>query len=169
MTENVGTQECKTNNNDTENAEFCLFDSAFMKIYGMFVGGIEIGELSSTPSMLIISATFAFIVVILLLNIVIAVVSDKWSELFAEGEFYYWRNQLDFLTEAKSFYMTFRCFTRCNTSKSVHNSNGIICTILKIPHNVVVSVCRLLWPRPGTLTQISFIKFHKKRKKSTTF
>jgi len=144
VTENVGTPEC----NDGERGDLCLFDSAFLKVYGMFVGGIDISELSNTPSMLIISAMFGFIVVILLLNIVIAIVSDEWSEVYTVGELHYWRNRLDFLAEVKHFDRTFACFTGSRETNNIHSSKGKVGTISRMPHNVVEKICQLLWPRP---------------------
>ncbi len=137
--ENAGAQECRAYNNNGEISDLCHFDSAFLKVYGMFVGGIDIGELSSTPSMLIISALFGFIVVILLLNIVIAIVSDRWSEIYYYGELFYWRNRFYFLAEEmKSFDRMFQCIIGCGKTNSKSWTN-----------EVVVRICRMLWPRPG--------------------
>ncbi len=146
VTENAGTQECSAYyNNNGEIADLCVFDSAFLKVYGMFVGGIEIGELSNTPSMLIISAMFGFIVAILLLNIVIAIVSDKWAEVYEDGELHYWSNRLDFLAEVKSFDRTFKCIIGCGKrTTTTQNPNSKSWT-----NEVVVRICRMLWPRPG--------------------
>lgn len=115
----------------------------------MFVGGIEIGELSNTPSMLIISAMFGFIVAILLLNIVIAIVSDKWAEVYEDGELHYWRNRLEFLAEVKGFDDTFNFFKRCGKTNTSQYPKNKVWPILEIPDKVVESVCRILWPRPG--------------------
>ena len=117
--------------------DLCQFSSAMKTMYDMFLDGISMSDMSETPAMFVISAVFGFIVTILLLNIVIAIVSSKWNQVYDLGALHYWRNRLGILAEVKGIESTFGCFCSVDVPRDP-------------PHDVIVAhICRLLWPRSG--------------------
>jgi len=166
--EGYGKYQCAGENSESDSessTSFCGYSSAFQEVYSMFVGGIEIQELSLTNEMFVISGVFGYLVTILLLNIVIAIVSDSWAKVYEEGKVYFWFNRLEFLSEMKGYeYIKEKISKRSAASEDVvdekapvdvmsnntdtqEDDSGQPCLNLD-PYGAVVKICNLLWPRP---------------------
>ena len=66
--------------------EFCSLNYSLFKTYGLFVGGIDIEDYADNPLMLGISIVFGYLITIILLNVVIAIVSDSWGKVMDESK-----------------------------------------------------------------------------------
>ena len=77
-------EECKSSNF----TDFCSFKESFIITYGLFVEGIDFGQFYANKNniMLRISIAFSFLVAIILLNVVIAIVSESWNEAVKHGK-----------------------------------------------------------------------------------
>ena len=67
--------------------EFCSFQDSLFITYGLFVEGIELDFYAQENNVVRgISMVFGFLVVIILLNVVIAIVSESWGEAVKQGK-----------------------------------------------------------------------------------
>lgn len=92
---------CLQESNEALN--FCTSESSLFSMYAFFVGGIELGDLSSTTTMKVISIAFGFFVAVVLLNVVIAIVSKSWDTVTEEGKEIYWRYRLQFFEDVRNY------------------------------------------------------------------
>ena len=87
--------------NEADDEKFCSYWDSVLTAYSFFVGGIEVrdesvNEDNNWSDFTVIAALFGFIVAIVLLNVVIAIVSDLWAEVSGIGTVVYWLNRLEF-------------------------------------------------------------------------
>lgn len=76
--------ECEIVQNRTDldvSTKICSFMDSLAIIYGLMVQGIEIKHANSS-----IMVAFSFLVVIILLNVMIAIVSNKWEEAMTQSK-----------------------------------------------------------------------------------
>lgn len=93
-----GTYVCSI---DVDASDFCRLDSSFLKVYTMFVAGID-GSLLTTETdrnLLILTVFYAFLFVVVMLTVLVAVIFDAWGIVSPEGEKHFWRYRHEFLTE----------------------------------------------------------------------
>jgi hypothetical protein len=77
--------------------EFCTFEDSLSTTYGLFLSGIDIEDYVNNPIMRVLSIAFGLIVGIILLNVVIAIVSNSWNEAIKEAEELFWLSRMEFL------------------------------------------------------------------------
>ncbi len=93
----AGTQESRyLRNADGGNTTgtLCTLEDSFYVMYGLFVGGIEIEDYSETALMGGIAVFFGFLVAIILLNVVIAILSNSWDDVMKESKRVVSRSQM---------------------------------------------------------------------------
>jgi ankyrin repeat protein len=103
------TDICQKNVTQNETCDFphCTFESSLLKVYTMMMG--EIGDESRYDTSLvaqILYVAYAFLVVILLSNVLIAIVTDSYEIIQNDrAAIVFWSNRLDFVaeTDAVSF------------------------------------------------------------------
>lgn len=107
-----GTDLCNHSDEDVD-SPFCSFSESLLKVYTMLVSGMDDsvfynGGVSSDDDeshrdsdILVVSIVFGLFVVILLLNILIAVVSDSWQHVQDEGNRVFWSTRFRFLAEVE--------------------------------------------------------------------
>ena len=62
---------------DGDGLNFCSLSASMLKVYALFVGSIEESQFVDIPEgTLVLITIYSFIVIILLLNIIIAIVTD---------------------------------------------------------------------------------------------
>jgi hypothetical protein len=88
---------------DIDASEFCIYKEAFLKVYVMFVGGIDTSLLTTDTQtgLFWISIFYAFIFSIVMLNVLVAVIFDAWGKVSPHGRLYYWRYRHQFLIETR--------------------------------------------------------------------
>lgn len=88
---------------DIDASEFCIYKEAFLKVYVMFVGGIDSSLLTTDTQtgLFWISIFYAFIFSIVMLNVLVAVIFDAWGKVSPHGRLYYWRFRHQFLIETR--------------------------------------------------------------------
>jgi hypothetical protein len=120
--------------------EFCTFGDSLFSTYALFVGGIEMADLASTTTMKMISIAFGFFVAVILLNVVIAIVSNSWDSVADEGKEVFWNYRLLFFNDIKNYEEMLPCL----------DGGEILCVsrITNAMDGCVDSICKLLWVRP---------------------
>jgi len=92
---------CTDNNPDANPFPHCTFQESLLKVYTMLMG--EIGNemrYSTLPVAQFLYVAFAFLVVILLSNVLIAIVTDSYGVIKNErAAMVFWSNRLDFVAE----------------------------------------------------------------------
>mmetsp|Transcript_9104 Transcript_9104/g.13140 ORF Transcript_9104/g.13140 Transcript_9104/m.13140 type:complete len:837 (-) Transcript_9104:121-2631(-) len=81
--------------------DFCTFGNSLYTTYGQFVGGIELEDYDESSLMKILSGVFGLIVGIILLNVVIAIVSESWTGAVVESKEVFWHARMEFLMLSK--------------------------------------------------------------------
>eukprot|EP01083_Nonionella_stella_P145294 454996_1 len=71
--------------------------SSIYTTYGQFVGGIELEDYAESFLVKVLSIAFGLIVGIILLNVVIAIVSESWTKSRVESEKTFWLLRMEFL------------------------------------------------------------------------
>ncbi|KAL7542620.1 hypothetical protein ACHAXR_012331 [Thalassiosira sp. AJA248-18] len=93
--------QCGTDNPDASPFPHCTFQNSLLKVYTMLMG--EIGNemrYSTVPVAQFLYFAFAFLVVILLSNVLIAIVTDSYGVIKNErAAMVFWSNRLDFVAE----------------------------------------------------------------------
>eukprot|EP00979_Chaetoceros_neogracilis_P003886 scaffold672_cov214-Chaetoceros_neogracile.AAC.2 len=119
--------------------EFCTFGDSLFSTYALFVGGIEMADLASTTTMKMISIAFGFFVAVILLNVVIAIVSNSWDSVADEGKEVFWNYRLLFFNDIKNYEEMLPCL----------DGGEILCVsrITNAMDGCVDSICKLLWVR----------------------
>lgn len=71
-----------------EFTEFCTLADSLYTTYGLFIGGgtISIEKMNKNPLLVFLSVLFGLIIGIILLNVVIAIVSDSWNSAVMESK-----------------------------------------------------------------------------------
>mmetsp|Transcript_12830 Transcript_12830/g.19456 ORF Transcript_12830/g.19456 Transcript_12830/m.19456 type:complete len:828 (+) Transcript_12830:242-2725(+) len=88
---------------DDECVPFCDFWSSLIRVYTMLIGEVDEGDFDSNPTATIFYVVFAFLVVILLANVLIAIVTDSYGVIKNQrAEIVFWSNRLDFVAEMDS-------------------------------------------------------------------
>jgi ABC-type multidrug transport system fused ATPase/permease subunit len=84
-------------------SDFCSYNEAFLKVYSMFVEGIDLSLLTpeTDRNLFWLSVFYAFLFTIVILNIIVAVVFDAWGRVSLYGRLYYWRYRHQYLVEAR--------------------------------------------------------------------
>mmetsp|Transcript_34511 Transcript_34511/g.50091 ORF Transcript_34511/g.50091 Transcript_34511/m.50091 type:complete len:429 (-) Transcript_34511:224-1510(-) len=84
---------------------FCDFWNSFIRVYTMLIGEVDETEFSSSSIARAFYVIFAFLVVILLANVLIAIVTDSYGVIRNQrAEIVFWTNRLDFLAEIGSIW-----------------------------------------------------------------
>jgi len=93
----------------------CEFPSSLLKVYTMLMG--EIGNemrYSTEPAAQILYVLFAFLVVILLSNVLIAIVTDSYGVIKNErAAMVFWSNRLDFVAEMDAIKNVGKSIKKC--------------------------------------------------------
>jgi hypothetical protein len=93
--------DCTDDNPDANPFPHCSFPSSLLKVFTMMMG--EIGNemrYSTLPVAQFLYVAFAFLVVILLSNVLIAIVTDSYGVIKNErAAMVFWSNRLDFVAE----------------------------------------------------------------------
>jgi hypothetical protein len=95
---------------DVDASDFCAYNEAFLKVYAMFVGGID-GSLLTTDAdsnLFWISIFYAFLFSIVMLNVLVAVIFDAWGKVSPYGRLHFWKYRHQFLVEASESKITVR-------------------------------------------------------------
>lgn len=106
------TDICEGNINATDTCDFphCSFDGSLLKVYTMMMG--EIGDETRYETSLvaqILYVAYAFLVVILLSNVLIAIVTDSYEIIQNDrAAIVFWSNRLDFVAEMDAISFGFR-------------------------------------------------------------
>ena len=124
--DSAGTERCKLSLLDDENArryegedsKFCTYQGTFIKIYSMFVAGLDeylftngaveernwrIADHDMQYSTMWVSFLFGLLVQILLLNVIIVIVNESWDDVSRHGTEIFWEHRLNALLEVKAF------------------------------------------------------------------
>jgi len=118
---------------------FCTFGDSLFSTYALFVGGIEMADLASTTIMKVISIAFGFFVAVILLNVVIAIVSNSWDSVAEEGKEVFWNYRLLFFNDVKNYEEVLPCL----------DGGDIQCVkgITDFMDRSLDRICQLLWVR----------------------
>ena len=130
---------CRNPTNDGD-LSFCTFGDSLFSTYALFVGGIEMAELASTTAMKVISITFGFFVAVILLNVVIAIVSNSWDSVTEEGKEVFWNYRLQFLSGVKNYEEAFICLGEGGDIRLVE-------AFTAFTERSLDRVCKVLWVR----------------------
>lgn len=98
---------------DEDPREFCNYGASFLKVYAMFVGGIDPSLLTveTEQNLLILTIFYGFFFAIVMLNVLVAVIFDAWGRVSPDGERIFFQYRHVFLTEAADLHL-FAC--NCN-------------------------------------------------------
>jgi hypothetical protein len=86
MVDSITNGECVNQGMGNGTSPFCTFQDGLFWTYALFVSGIEIQDFASTTAMRIISIAFGFFVTVILLNVIIAIVSNSWDSVNEQGK-----------------------------------------------------------------------------------
>jgi len=136
--DSLASGECRNPTNDN-GMFFCTFGDSLFSTYALFVGGIEMADLASTTIMKVISIAFGFFVAVILLNVVIAIVSNSWDSVAEEGKEVFWNYRLLFLNDIKNYEEVFSCVDGGDI-QCVEGLTGFMDSCLD-------RICKLLWVR----------------------
>jgi len=107
--------KCSAKNPNADQFPHCDFWQSLMKTYTMMMG--EIGNemrYSELPMGYILYLLFAFLVVILLSNVLIAIVTDSYGVIKNErAAMVFWSNRLDFVAEMDAYKNVGKIFMKC--------------------------------------------------------
>ena len=81
--------------------DFCVYKEAFLKVYVMFIGGVD-GSLlqpDSDDNLFWITIFYGFLFAIVMLNVLVAVIFDAWGRVSPYGRRFYWAYRHEFLIE----------------------------------------------------------------------
>jgi len=135
MADNLANGRC--NIEDGVETKFCSFGESLLSTFDFFLGGISLSENSDSGIMTVISIVYGFLVTIVLLNVVIAIVSDSWAIVHEQGKNVFWQYRLIFLTEVKS-YEEYLCISA---------EPSWIDGLMKICDTCLDKVCNFFWVR----------------------
>lgn len=106
---------CGVENPDATPFPHCSFPQSLLKVYTMLMG--EIGNemrYSTLPVAQFLYVAFAFLVVILLSNVLIAIVTDSYGVIKNErAAMVFWSNRLDFVAEMDAIKNVGRSIKKC--------------------------------------------------------
>ena len=106
---------CGEANPDANPFPHCTFQSSLLKVYTMLMG--EIGNemrYSTLPVAQLLYVAFAFLVVILLSNVLIAIVTDSYGVIKNErSAMVFWSNRLDFVAEMDAIKNVGKSIKKC--------------------------------------------------------
>jgi len=84
---------------DLDDDEWSSFDSALWRTWRYaIVGEVDDGAYPTTPSFYLFSA-FGLVIVIVMLNILIAIVSDSYADAMRRSAPLFWRARVDLIAE----------------------------------------------------------------------
>uniref|UniRef100_A0A7S2P4B0 Ion transport domain-containing protein n=1 Tax=Leptocylindrus danicus TaxID=163516 RepID=A0A7S2P4B0_9STRA len=96
-------KELNCGGGDEDCVPFCDFWHSFLRVYTMLIGEVDEGDFDSNPTAKVFYVVFAFLVVILLANVLIAIVTDSYGVIKNQrAEIVFWSNRLDFVAEMDS-------------------------------------------------------------------
>lgn len=100
-------------------ASFCTLEGSFFHIFNMFIG-VNPSSLVFVPNdeykyaqQSILSPLFAFMVIVLFLNILIATVNHSYAKFYKKGEELFWWLRLQYVTEVENALEFLRCRLFC--------------------------------------------------------
>lgn len=106
---------CGEANPDANPFPHCTFQNSLLKVYTMLMG--EIGNemrYSTLPVAQLLYVAFAFLVVILLSNVLIAIVTDSYGVIKNErAAMVFWSNRLDFVAEMDAIKNVGKTIKKC--------------------------------------------------------
>lgn len=90
--------------------EFCNYGASFLKVYAMFVGGIDptLLTVDTEQNLLVLTIFYGFLFAIVMLNVLVAVIFDAWGRVSPDGERIFFQYRHSFLTEAADLHL-FSC------------------------------------------------------------
>eukprot|EP00978_Attheya_sp_CCMP212_P028983 scaffold101386_cov58-Attheya_sp.AAC.1 len=81
-------------------SDFCSIRGSYLRVFMMLAGGgVQEEDFTKNRTSLFLSVTFAFLVIILLLNVLIAIVTDAYQEVKRHGETVFWSHRQSFVFE----------------------------------------------------------------------
>jgi hypothetical protein len=85
--------------------EFCNYGASFLKVYAMFVIGIDSSLLTTETeeNLLVLTSLYGFLFPIVMLNVLVAVVFDAWGRVSPVGEQIFFHHRHVFLMESSDF------------------------------------------------------------------
>lgn len=100
----------------------CTFQGSFLKVYTMMMGNINgVGRYSTNLTAQIMFVGYAFIVIIILSNVLIAIVTDSYEVIQNDrAAIVFWSNRLDFVAEMDVITYAFQRRLGCLKSHEVH-------------------------------------------------
>jgi len=128
------------NPTDGGGLSFCSFGDSLFSTYALFVGGIEMEDFAGTTTMKVISIMFGFFVAVILLNVVIAIVSNSWDSVVEEGKEVFWNYRLLFLGGVKNYEEAFICLGEGGDIRLVEGLTLFL-------ERSLDRVCKVLWVR----------------------
>jgi hypothetical protein len=92
---------------DKDPREFCNYGASFLKVYAMFVGGIDPSLLTveTEQNLLVLTIFYGFLFAIVMLNVLVAVIFDAWGRVSPNGERIFFQYRHTFLTEAADLHL----------------------------------------------------------------
>jgi len=103
MADNLANGRCDKEDGVEVETKFCSVGESLLSTLDFFMGGISLAENADSGIMTTISIIYGFLITIVLLNVVIAIVSDSWAIVHEQGKNVYWQYRLIFLAEVKSY------------------------------------------------------------------
>lgn len=87
---------------DEDPREFCNYGASFLKVYSMFVAGIDptLLTVETEQYLLVLTIFYGFFFAIIMLNVLVAVIFDAWGRVSPDGERIFYQYRHMFLTEA---------------------------------------------------------------------
>lgn len=93
--------------------EYCTLNDAMQKIGIIFFGAVEGEDFDLPQPSLVLFIFYNILVIILLLNIIIAVMSDSYAEVNQGAELIFWNHRFDLIHDVDAFVNCFTHFICC--------------------------------------------------------
>lgn len=97
--------------------EYCTLNEAMSKVGVIFFGAVEGEDFDVPDPTLVLFIFYNVIVIILLLNIIIAVMSDSYNEASKDAELIFWTHRFDLIHDVDAFVNCFAQFTYFHDQK----------------------------------------------------
>ena len=107
---------------------YCTLNDAMNKIGFIFFGALEAEDFDVPEPTLVLFILYNLIVIILLLNIIIAVMSDSYTDVNQQAELIFWNHRFDLIHDVDAFVNCFTNFNYCrnrsNKQKAMREKNS---------------------------------------------